>query len=121
MKKTTLSIIVLTFIISLIVCGAYAATKSDQDKLNRQHVVWVKKCLQDFKSIKPGMKRSEIDKKFQTDGGLTGGPYYVRFKHPSCHYFKIDVTFKEKKRNADDQNRVGGRKKTKLVTYRSLT
>ena len=113
MKKIMLSIIVLVFIISLIIVGSYAATKSDQEKLNRQHIEWVKKCLQDFSSIKPGMSRGEIEKKFRADGGLHD-PYSVRFTHPSCRYFKIDVTF-GKIRNVDDQNRGLGEKDDKVI------
>jgi hypothetical protein len=38
-----------------------------------------------------------------TDGGLQGASP-VRFAHPACAYFKIDVEF-EFKRNAADQGR----------------
>ena|ERR1019366_8657870 len=64
---------------------------------------WVEKCLRDFESIKTGMTRGEIEGKLSTDGGIQSvSP--VRFAHPACGYFKIDVEF-EFKRDAADQNR----------------
>ncbi len=103
MKKMTSISIILAFIVSSMVCGSYAAPKDDRDKVMRQRIQWVEKCLKDFESIKPGMTSSEIEKKFPMDGGLQSvSP--VRFIHSSCPYFKIDVEFAFK-RNPDDQNR----------------
>jgi hypothetical protein len=49
------------------------------------------------------MTRGEIEGKLSKDGGLQGvSP--VRFAHPACGYFKVDVEF-EFKRDAADQNR----------------
>ncbi len=101
MKKITLGMIILIFIISSIIVGSYAATKSDQRKLNEERIAWVRKCLQDFKSIKPGITRGEIEKTFRMDGGLIASPFSVRFLHPSCSYFKIDVRFVINKSNID--------------------
>ena len=64
---------------------------------------WVEKCLRDFASIKVGMPRSGIERKFPMDGGLQSvSP--VRFTHPACAYFKMDVEF-DFKRDAAGQNR----------------
>ena len=61
------------------------------------------KCLKDFQSIKPGMTRAEIQKVFPMDGGLQAfSP--VRFTHPDCPYFKIDISFIFQ-RDTNDQNR----------------
>jgi len=103
MKKITLGIIILIFIISSIIVGSYAATKSNKRKLNEERIAWVKKCLQDFNALKPGITRGEIEKKFRMDGGLIASPYSARFTHPSCPYFKIDVRFVSK-RNADKED-----------------
>jgi hypothetical protein len=64
---------------------------------------WVEACVKDFESLHPGMTRSEVQARFFMDGGLQGiSP--VRFTHPSCPYFKVDVEF-DFKRDANDQNR----------------
>jgi hypothetical protein len=64
---------------------------------------WVESCLRDFESIKVGMTRGQVEAKLPMDGGLQSvSP--VRFAHPACGYFKIDVEF-EFKRNAADQGR----------------
>ena len=67
------------------------------------HVAWVEGCLKDFETVKVGMTRGEIEAKLAKDGGLQGvSP--VRFAHPACGYFKIDVEF-DHKRDVTDQNR----------------
>ena len=64
---------------------------------------WVEKCLVDFGRIRVGMTRSDVDKIFPQDGGIQCvSP--VRYIHPECGYFMIDVSF-DFKRNPDDQNR----------------
>ena len=60
-------------------------------------------CLKDFETLKPGMSRSEISRLFPLDGGIHRISV-VRFTHPDCPYFKVDVEF-EFDRNPDDQNR----------------
>ena len=70
---------------------------------NKDCTRWVEKCLKDFQSIKPGMTRHEVENKFTMDGGLQMVSR-VRFSHPTCAYFMIDVEF-ETKRDPADQNR----------------
>ena len=66
--------------------------ENEQKKTRQEHTAWVAKCLMDFQSIKVGMTRGEIQKRFTMDGGLQSvSP--VRFTHPECRYFKIDVEF----------------------------
>jgi hypothetical protein len=56
-----------------------------------------------FESIKIGMTRSDLEGRLPKDGGLQSvSP--VRFAHPACGYFKIDVEF-DFKPNPADQNR----------------
>ena len=81
------------------------AGKRDQRlaQLEHEREGWVARCLEDFQTIKPGKTRAEIEKKFPMDGGLqTVSP--VRFTHPDCPYFKVDVAFGFK-RDPEDQNR----------------
>lgn len=70
---------------------------------NKDCTTWVQKCLGDFESVKAGMTRREVEAKLAMDGGLQGASP-VRFTHPTCPYFKIDVEF-DFKRNPADQNR----------------
>jgi len=87
------------------VCVAllYAQGQPPRGEADKVCTQWVWGCLRDFESIKPGMTRGEIESKFPMDGGLQSvSP--VRFTHPACAYFKIDVEF-DFKRNAADQNR----------------
>lgn len=71
--------------------------------LGDNHTSWVASCLEDFESIKPGMTRGQIEAKFPKEGGIQGvSP--VRFTHPACRLFKIDVDF-DFKRDSADQGR----------------
>ena len=71
--------------------------------LRRDRMAWVAKCLKDFHAIKLGMTRQDIETQFQMDGGLQSvSP--VRFTHPECRYFKVDVEFSFK-RNPQDMGR----------------
>ena len=80
---------------------------------DKDRIQWVESCLKDFESIKAGMTRGQVDAKLTMDGGLQGvSP--VRFAHPACAYFKIDVEF-EHKRNAADQNRAIADKADKVT------
>jgi hypothetical protein len=60
-------------------------------------------CLKVFDSITNGMTRAEVEKRLALDGGLQGASP-VRFLHPDCPNFKVDVEFNFQ-RNAADQNR----------------
>ena len=82
----------------------YLASEYQQSRMeSSEGEKWVVQCLRDFKFIKPGMTRQEIMRKFPMDGGMqTVSP--VRFLHPGCSYFKVDVSFSFE-RNQKDQNR----------------
>jgi hypothetical protein len=74
---------------------------------------FVERCLCDFDLIKPGMAREEVEKKFPRDGGIQSvSP--VRFIHPKCSYFKVDVEF-EFQRIAKDQGRAIIGKRDKVI------
>ena len=66
-------------------------------------VRWVEKCMGDFEKIKLGMTRSDVDKIFPHDGGIQR-PSPVRYVHPECFYFMVDVSYDVKK-NPQDQFR----------------
>ena len=67
------------------------------------HTAWVRKCLEDFGSVTPGMTRGQVEQRFAMDCGLQV-PSPVRFVHPDCPCFKIDVEFKYRT-EPNDQNR----------------
>jgi len=88
-----------------------AQAQAPRAQLDTDRANWVEKCLKDFESIKVGMTRGEIEGKLSKDGGLQSvSP--VRFAHPACGYFKVDVEF-EFKRDAADQNRAVQNKEDK--------
>jgi hypothetical protein len=103
MKTLNTFRITLVFCIGLVLSLCLANGETPQAKPNQERTVWVEKCLRDFEGIKPDMTRGEIEKKFPMDGGSQGvSP--VRFTHPECGYFKVDIEF-DFKRNEKDQNR----------------
>lgn len=80
---------------------------------DKNQTQWAESCLKDFESIKTGMTRGEVEAKLAMDGGLQSvSP--VRYAHPACGYFKMDVEF-EFKRNAADQNRAVADKADKVT------
>ena len=81
-----------------------AAPALGQGEVQRERQEWVRRCLKDFEALKPGMTRAEVEKRFPIDGGLQGfSP--VRYLHPDCPYFKVDVEFAVQ-RDPKAQNRV---------------
>lgn len=73
----------------------------------------IDQCLRDFQSIRPGMTRHEVMQKFLMDGGLqTVSP--VRFLHPQCRSFKVDVSFTYE-RDPENQNRAIMGKDDKVI------
>lgn len=70
-------------------------------------------ALKIFQSITNGMTRAEVEGKFILDGGLQSASP-MRFFHPSCPYFKVNVEF-DFKRDAADQNRAVTSKNDKVV------
>ena len=91
------------------ICSSMACTfevpedKNAERKLKRDRENWVAQCLKNFKAIKVGMTRKEVEKRLVRDGGIQG-PSLGRFIHPACPHFKIDVEFSVK-RNPQDMNR----------------
>ncbi|MBC8097670.1 MAG: hypothetical protein H7Y43_17860 [Akkermansiaceae bacterium] len=69
--------------------------------------------LKVFQSITNGMTRAEVEGKFKLDGGLQGASP-VRFVHPNCPMFKVNVEF-DFKRKASDQNRAVIGKDDKVI------
>jgi len=102
MNRTNFTI-VMCILVSALISNGLAKDQEVEGKDRRDRVKWVAKCLEDFQAIKTGMTREDVEKRFQMDGGLQGvSP--VRFTHPECSYFKIDVEFSFK-RDPQDQNR----------------
>ncbi len=84
------------------------AAPSPLATMNREGYTWVEKCLTDFETIKVGMPRSQIESRFPKDGGLqTDSP--VRFLHPTCPDFKIDVEFNLQHNYADQGRTIEGK------------
>jgi len=98
-----LVVLILAVAFSMLCCGCPSEKESIEKQPGSEHKDWVHECLRDFESIKPGMTRHEVEQRFPMDGGLQGvSP--VRFTHPRCMYFKVDVYFLFE-RNQNDQGR----------------
>jgi hypothetical protein len=90
-----------------------SSVRPPQGTPNKDLTTGVEKCLADFESVKAGMMRCEVEAKLTMDGGIQGvSP--VRFAHPTCPYFKINVEFDFQK-NAADQNRAVRGKDDKVI------
>jgi hypothetical protein len=102
MRRTTvLSVVVLATIVA---CSVFGAGSKPDRKQQPGREAWVGKCLAELKQIKTGMTREAIENRLRLDGGLQSY-VTVRYVHPECSYFKVNVHFSVK-RNPDDQNRV---------------
>jgi len=103
MKTLNTFRIVLVLCIGLGISLCLAQGEKPQEKPNLERTKWVEKCLRDFESIKPGMTRGDIEKRFPMDGGVHSASL-MRFTHPECGYFKADIEF-DFKRDEKDQGR----------------
>jgi len=55
---------------------------------------FIAQAIEATKSLKAGMTRSELDKNFTEDGGITfigQGQHHARYVYRKCPYIKIDV------------------------------
>ena len=93
MKTTPKTGIVVCCVAALSGVILYAQHQKLDTRLNKDCTTWVKNCLRDFETIKVGMTRGEIMSRFRMDGGLQPAASPIRFVHPACRYFKIDVAF----------------------------
>ncbi|MGA2172486.1 MAG: hypothetical protein ABSG82_05670 [Sedimentisphaerales bacterium] len=114
MKKLYTFKIVLVLCIGLVLSLCLAQEEYAQRTPNKVCTAWVEKCLTDFQSIKPGMTRGAIQKKFPMDGGISSISL-TRFTHPECDYFKIDVEF-DLKRDVKDPNQPLGSPEDKVTS-----
>ncbi len=95
---------ILDYQITRYLSGGEGEAAITEKPVQLDYTAWVQKCLKDFSQLKPGMKRSEIEKMFPQDGGLsTAGE--VRFVHPECPCVKVAVEFSFQ-RDEKDQGRV---------------
>jgi hypothetical protein len=56
------------------------------------HEKWVASSLKEMQSIKVGMKRSDLESVFETEGGLAQATHRT-YVYKRCPYFKVDVDF----------------------------
>jgi hypothetical protein len=53
----------------------------------------VQRALTDYRTIKPGVTRRDVEKAFKEDGGLQFRDR-GRYTYRNCEYIKIEITFK---------------------------
>ena len=98
-------------------CGVAAipnAADPPDKRTQQERLEWVRKSMTDLTSIKPDMTRAQVDKLLPMDGGLQDY-VTVRYIHPDCPFFKIDVAFNVN-RNHEDQGRIVPAPDDKVVT-----
>jgi hypothetical protein len=103
---------VIAALLALSAAHGQQAQPRDAQK-DRDHEAWVQNCWKDFQAIKKGMTRAEVEARLGTDGGLSSAGF-MRFVHPACSLFKIDVEF-DYKRDANDQGRAITGKDDKVI------
>jgi hypothetical protein len=81
------------FLAVLISC--FALPTPSQDSTHNQ---WVAESLKAIESVKIGMTRSELEKVFTADVGLST-PQNGTFVYRDCRYFKVDAAFNTKAGN----------------------
>jgi hypothetical protein len=52
----------------------------------------VEQAIKTAQRIRPGLTRAEIEKIYQTDGGISSLPI-SRYRDPNCESIKVDVTY----------------------------
>jgi hypothetical protein len=61
--------------------------------LTEERTKWIAKALRRIQKIRPGMHRSDLEKIFTTEGGLSTRTWR-RYVLSECRYIKVDVQFK---------------------------
>ena len=59
---------------------------------NREHTKWISGVLENTEKIKPGMKRSDVERYFVPDGGLSTRTQRT-YTYRECPYIKVTVSF----------------------------
>ena len=89
-----------------IIIASYGESVPPATAEQEARIDWVVNCLVDFNKIM-GMKRAEVEKLFPKDGGIQFTPF-VRYLHPECAYFKIDVYYDFKTDPKDQYRPISG-------------
>ena len=76
----------------LCICLIASAQQLSPEK-QRDACTFLESALAISQKIKPGQTRAELEKDFQTEGGITS-PQQGRYVLKSCRYLKLDVEFK---------------------------
>ena len=57
----------------------------------KEYTQWISQVLAQRQTLKPGMKRANLDQLFTQEGGIRGGLTYV---YRECPFIKVDFEFK---------------------------
>lgn len=95
MRKTIASLTM-----ALLFCSGLAQAQSHNTVASP--CVIVRQALEDYRAIKPGLKRKDVEKTFKYDGGLQS-PVQGRFTYKDCAYIKLDITFQLGANRGDEQ------------------
>lgn len=76
------------FAFAEVLAAAAPAPRAGEDAC----VAWVRRCLKDIQSIKPGQTRADVLEKFDQSGGLYRRQL-TTYMYKKCPFFKISITF----------------------------
>jgi hypothetical protein len=92
-----------TFLCLCAVCmSGLAQTASPRQRLetDQAHTAWINDVLRAIETIKPGMTRSDLEKIFTTEGGLSTSSQRT-YVYRQCRHIKVDVRFAASVRDAE--------------------
>jgi hypothetical protein len=72
--------------------GALPALAAPVPQGEDEHLKFVRACLEDIRSVKPGVSRADLLKKFKQAGGLYNRKL-ASYSYLRCPFFKVSVTF----------------------------
>jgi len=93
----------LRFVLLMIFCFSAFAPFGSQQSLpcnDSDHTDWIAGVLQATESIRTGMTRSDLLKRFTTEGGLSQSSQRT-YVYRECPYIKIDVKFAASRKSAE--------------------
>lgn len=88
MRKLTLALAVCLAVLAL----TASALSVQSPRKPQDHTEWVRKILLEMEQVKAGTSRTEFDKIFVRQGGLSTG-LQATYVYRECPYVKVDVRF----------------------------
>ena len=99
MSRAMITTLLSCLLSAIVVVGASRVSAAGED----EHEKWVATSLHEMQTVKVGMKRSDLERVFETEGGLAT-PLHTRYVFKRCQYFKVDVEFSHSAEGGGSEN-----------------